>query len=200
MCKNMQNSLDEIDLKIIKSLTEDCRKSTTQIAKEAGTSRPTAIARIKDIAKRNIVDFGAKVNIGKLGFRLALVTLETDETQKRQDIVDKLAACPRVLQIVQVIAKPNYTALICAETPETLLSSIECIRNVLSARIISWQRVKPIIGETFDLKIFLEKCELTPCGKKCAICISYTELDCVGCPATIDYKESRISLPKSQGL
>lgn len=196
----MQNSIDEIDLRIIRSLTEDCRKSTTQIAKEVGISRPTAIARMNELAKMNIVDFGAKVNIEKLGFKLALITLETDETQKRQDIVDKLAVCPRVLQLVQTIAKPIYTALVCAETAETLLSSIECIRNVLSARIISWQRVKPVIGETFGLKIFLEKCELTPCGKKCAICVSYTESDCVGCPATTDYKGPRISIHDSQGL
>jgi DNA-binding Lrp family transcriptional regulator len=196
----MQDSIDEIDLRIMRSLTEDCRKSTTQIAKEAGISRPTAIARMNQLAKRNIVDFGAKVNIGKLGFKLALITLETDETHTRQDIVDKLAACPRVLQIVQAIAKPHYTALVCAETAETLLSSVECIRNVLSARMVSWERVKPVIGETFDLKIFLEKCELTPCGKKCGICVSYTDSDCIGCPATTDYKVPRIGMQDSQGL
>jgi len=193
----VEDSIDEIDLKIIKSFSEDCRKPTTQIAKEAGISRPTAIARINKLAKRQFVDFGAKVNVLKLGFRLALVTLEADETQKSQDVVDKLAACPRVLQLIQTIAKPEYAALICAETPETLLSSIECIGKVLSARIVSWQRVKPIIGETFDLKIFLEKCELSPCGKKCAACISYSELDCVGCPATFDYKGSQISPQES---
>jgi len=193
----VEDSIDEIDLKIIKSFSEDCRKPTTQIAKEAGISRPTAIARINKLAKRQFLDFGAKVNVGKLGFRLALVTLEADETQKSQDVVDKLAACPRVLQLIQTIAKPEYAALICAETPETLLSSIECIGKVLSARIVSWQRVKPIIGETFDLKIFLEKCELSPCGKKCAACISYSELDCVGCPATFDYKGSQISPQES---
>jgi len=196
----MQNSIDDIDLRIIKSLSDDCRKSTTQIAKEAGISRPTAIARMSELAKRKIVDFGAKVKVGKLGFKLALITLETDETQKRQDIVNKLAVCPRVLQLVQEIAKPEFTALVCAETAETLLSSIECIRNVLSARIASWQSVKPIIGEAFDLKIFLEKCELTPCGKKCAVCVSYTESDCVGCPATTDYKGPRINVKDSQGV
>jgi Lrp/AsnC family leucine-responsive transcriptional regulator len=196
----MSKTIDDLDVKIMKSLSEDCRKSTTQIAKEAGISRPTAIARMNELAKINLIDFGAKVNIEKLGFKLALITLETDETQRRQDILDKLAACPRVLQLVQAIAKPTYTALVCAETAETLLSSIECIKNVLSARIISWQRVKPIIGETFSLKIFLEKCELTPCGKKCAICVSYTESDCVGCPATTDYKGPLISLRDAQGL
>jgi len=180
--------LDEIDLKIIKSLSEDCRKSTTQIAKEAGISRPTAIARIRRLAENNLVDFGAKVYVARIGLKLVLLTLETDNVEDKQDIVTKLEACPRVLQLVQAIEKPNYTALVCAENAETLLSAIDCLKSVLSARITSWHRVKPIIGDTYNLKIFLEKCELTPCGKKCGICSSYQESECVGCPATTDYK------------
>ena len=184
----MPYKFDDVDLKIIKSLSEDCRKSTTQIAKEAGISRPTAIARIRELAEKRIVDFDAKVNVANIGFKTALVNLETDNVEERQRIVTILETCPRVLQLVQAIEKPSYTALVCAENAETLLSAIECLRSVLSARITSWQRVKPIIGDTFDLKIFLEKCELTPCGKKCGLCSSYQESECVGCPATKAYK------------
>lgn len=184
----MPNSIDEIDFKIIKALSEDCRKTTTQIAKEAAISRPTAIARLKELAKKQIIDFGAKVDIQRLGWKLAVVSFETEEPEKKKDMIKKLELCPRVLQITQTIAMPNYTAMICAETPETLLASIECVRSVLDAKITSWQRVKPIIGETFNLKILLEKSELTPCGKKCSLCVSYQESDCIGCPGTQDYK------------
>ena len=184
----MPISLDETDCKIIKSLSEDCRKTTTQIAKEAAISRPTAIARLKELAEKQIIDFGAKVDIEKLGWRLAMVSFETEETEKKKDVIQKLELCPRVLQITQNIAMPKYTALICGETPETLLASIECFRSVINARINSWQRIKPIIGESFNLKVLLEKSELTPCGKKCSLCISYQESDCIGCPGTQDYK------------
>lgn len=184
----MSCKFDEIDVRIMKSLSEDCRKSTTQIAREAGISRPTAIARMKNLAGNHLVDFGAKVNVARLGFKLALIKFELDDSEKKQNLVAKLAACPRVLQLVQAIEKSNYTALVCAENAETLLSSIDCLRDVLRARITSWQRVKPILGEAFNLKIFLEKCELTPCGKKCGICSSYRESECAGCPATTDYR------------
>jgi Lrp/AsnC family leucine-responsive transcriptional regulator len=184
----MPYKFDDVDVRIIRSLSEDCRKSTTQIAKEAGISRPTAIVRIRKLAEKRIVDFGAKVNITSMGFKMALVSLETDSIEERQRNVTILEACPRVLQLVQAIEKPSYTALVCAENSETLLSAIECLRGVLSARITSWQRVKPIIGDAFNLKIFLEKCEMTPCGKKCGICSSYQESECVGCPATRNYR------------
>lgn len=180
--------IDSVDLRIIKSLSEDCRKSTTQIAKEAGISRPTAIARLRNLAKKHIVDFNAKVNVANMGFKVALVNMQTENVEERQRTVRLLETCPRVLQLVQAIEKPNYSALVCAENAETLLSAINCLSSILTAKITSWQRVKPLIGNTFDLKIFLEKCKLTPCGKKCGLCSSYQESECVGCPATKDYK------------
>jgi DNA-binding Lrp family transcriptional regulator len=184
----MSKKFDEIDLRIMKSLSDDCRKSTTQIAKEAGISRPTAIARLKNLVENQLVDFGAKVNVINMGFKMALLNLEADTIEAKREILSKLEACPRVLQLIQTIEKPCYVALVSAENAETLLSTIECLRDVLSARIVAWQRAKPIIGESFDLKILLEKCDLTPCGKKCGICSNYQELECVGCPATKNYK------------
>jgi DNA-binding Lrp family transcriptional regulator len=181
-------TLDAIDLKIIKSLIENCRKSTSQIAKEARISRPTAIARLKALEENHVIDFSARVNLMALGFKLALVTYQVDETQVRKDVLAKVKNCPRILQLLRTVNSSIYTALIFAENTETKLSAIDCVRGVLNAKTISSQRVKPILGETFDLKVFLEKCELTPCGKKCGICSNYEDSECVGCPATRYYK------------
>jgi DNA-binding Lrp family transcriptional regulator len=179
---------DEIDLRIIKSFSEDCRKSTTQVAKEAGISRPTAISRIKSLAANQLLDFGAKVNVAKMGFRLAILTLESDKAEEDKNLINKLSICPRVLQLIQIVGKPSYTAIVVAENADTLLSAIECLRSVMNARIVSWQRAKPVLGESFNLKILLEKCEFTPCGKKCGLCASYKESACLGCPATEEYR------------
>jgi DNA-binding Lrp family transcriptional regulator len=179
---------DDVDIKIMKSLSEDCRKSTTRVAKEAGISRPTAIARIKQLANNQLIDFGAKVNVTKLGFKLAILKLEIDTAKKEGSILHGLESCPRVLQLIQTVGKPEYTALVCAEDADTMLSVIECLKSVLNARINSWQRVNPLLGESFNLRIFLEKCEFTPCGKKCGICASYKESVCVACPAVKEYK------------
>ncbi len=184
----MSLDFDEIDLRIMKSLSQDCRKSTTQVAKEAGISRPTAIARIKGLAAKHLLDFGAKVNVTKMGFKLAMLSLESGNAEENQNFVKKLSVCPRVLQLTQTVGKPEYTAIVVAEDSDTLLSAIECLRSVMGARIVAWQRVKPVLGESFDLKILLEKCEFTPCGKKCGLCASYKESECLGCPATEEYR------------
>jgi len=184
----MSCRFDEVDVRIMKSLSEDCRKSTTQVAKEAGISRPTAIARIKELASNHLLDFGARVNVTKMGLKLAILNLKTDTPNDDKDLIRRLDACPRILQLVQNVGKPEYIAFVGAEDADTLLSAIDCVKSVLNARIDSWQRVRPILGESFNMKIFLEKCEFAPCGKKCGICPSYEESACVGCPATREYK------------
>jgi len=186
----MSKTIDDLDIKILKSLSEDCRKSTTQIAKEAETSRPTVIARIRQLSESQIIDFGAKLNLTKLGLKVAALHFETDKAQGSQQVVDKLRLCPRVLQLVQLVGKPDYTALIYVEDAETLLSSIDCLESFLGIKITSYQRVLPLIGESFDLKISLEKCSKTPCGKECGICLSYKHTECAGCPATKEYRGS----------
>ena len=184
----MSDTIDDLDAKIMRSLSEDCRKSTTQVAREAGTSRPTAIARIKQLSEKHIIDFGAKINLTKLGLKLASVHFETETTESSQKITEKLKLCPRVVQLIQLAGKTNYTALIYVEDAETLLSSIECLESYLGLKINSYQRVLPLIGESFDLKIILEKCSTAPCGKACGFCLSYEHVECAGCPSTKEYR------------
>jgi len=186
----MSKTVDALDVKIMKSLSEDCRKSTTLIARETGTSRPTAIARLKKLSENQIVDFGVKINLTKLGLKLATIYFETELTEQSQQTIEKLKLCPRVIQLAQLAGKPSYTALIFVENAETLLSMIDCLESFLDLKITSYHRVIPLIGESFNLKICLEKYEKTPCGKECGLCLSYQHIECAGCPATNDYRGS----------
>jgi DNA-binding Lrp family transcriptional regulator len=184
----LPETIDELDLRLIKSLSEDCRKSTTQIAKEVGTSRPTAIARINSLAERQIVNFGAKINVAKLGFKLISVHFETEKIEEAKSILAKLSACPRLLQLFQEVGKNHFTAVVFAENAETAISTVECLRTALNAKITSWERILCLTGDSFSLKIVLDKCEKTPCGKECGICISFQQSECIGCPSTKDYR------------
>ena len=183
-----KENVDELDLRIIKSLSEDCAKSTTQIAKEVKSSRPTVIARIANLKKSKIVDCGAKVNVSKLGFKLASIHFEAKDAQSEEQLVATVTKCPRLLQLFQISGKPVYLALVFTENTETLLSTIDCLSSVLNAKVISYQRVIPLRVESFSLKISLEKCDVTPCGKECGLCIAYKQNECFGCPSTKAYK------------
>ena len=184
----MPKNLDELDLKILKALIEDCRKSITQIAKEAHTTRPTAIARINRIEEEGIVDFGAKLNVTKLGLKLATIHFEAQKGQSTDEILNALKKCPRIVQLIQLTGKPVFTALMAVEDANTLLSSIERMSSTLNINVVSYQRILPLIGESFKIKISPEKHDLTPCGNDCRLCISYQQNECLGCPASNVYK------------
>ena len=183
-----KNPIDELDLRIIKALSEDCTKSTTQIAKEVHSSRPTVMARIANLKQSKIVDFGAKINVSKLGLKLASIHLEAKDPQSEEQLIATIRKCPRVLQFFQIAGKPIYLALVFTENAETLLATMDCLSTVVNARIISYQRILPLLGESFSLKISLEKGEITPCGKECGLCIAYRQNECIGCPSSKAYK------------
>jgi len=183
-----KKTIDKLDLEIIKSLSEDCAKSTTKIAKEVSSSRPTVIARIVNLKKSEIVDCGAKINVAKLGLKLASIHFEAKDPQSEEQLISTITKCPRVLQLFQIAGKPIYMALVFTENAETLLSTIDCLSTLLNAKTISYQRVIPLLGESFNLKTNIEKCDVTPCGRECGLCIAYKQNECFGCPSTNAYK------------
>jgi DNA-binding Lrp family transcriptional regulator len=188
-CRNqLPKTIDELDLKFIKSLSENSRKTITQIAKEVGTSRPTAITRINSLAENNIIDFRAKINTAKLGFKLISVHFELQKEEESESILTKLLACPRLLQLFQEVGKNRFSAVMFAENAETMMSAVECLRTALNANITSWERIISLAGDSFSLKISLSKSEKTPCGRECGVCISFQQSECLGCPSTKDYK------------
>lgn len=184
----MAKTLDQLDLKILKALTQDSRKSITQVAEEAGTTRPTVMARINSLISEEIIDFGAQVNIAKLGLKMAAVHFEARKDQSAEEISGVLKKCPRVIQLIQLTGKAIFTALVVVEDAGTLLSCVECMSSVLKINMNSYQRVLPLIGQYFRVKIDPQKKEITPCGKDCHICLSYQQNECVGCPSSTYYK------------
>ena len=186
--KKLTRKLDELDLRILKSLTEDSRKSTTQIAKEAQTTRPTAIARINRLEEEKIIDFGPKIRATNIGLKFATLHFESQEGQSTEEIVNMLSKCPRIVQLIQLTGKPTYTDLILIDNAETLLSTIDCMSSTLKIKVNAYQRVLPLIGDSFNVKIDLEKKESTPCGKDCQLCLAYQQNECVGCPSSTKYK------------
>jgi Lrp/AsnC family transcriptional regulator, leucine-responsive regulatory protein len=179
--------IDELDLKIIRSLSEDCTKPVTKIAKEVKSSRPTVIARLSNLRRERIIDCSAKINITKLGLKLASIHFEAKDPESEEQLISTISKCPRLLQLFQISGQPTFLALIYTENAETLLSTIDCLQKAVNAKIISYQRIIPLLDQTFHLKI-IEKSDVTPCGKECGLCIAYKQNECHGCPSNTAYK------------
>jgi len=184
----MSRKLDTVDLRIIDSLMIDGRRSATQLSKDVGVSRLTIVSRLKKLTEENIISTSVGINIGKLGFQTALVALEV-KGELKQQTERNLSECPRILTLLQLSEKVNLLVLLYGENQNTLGSTIECIRSLPSVNIVYVHHSKPpLFPDNFSLRIFPEKKNLTPCGRKCGACIFYRNDQCLGCPAVTEYK------------
>ncbi len=186
---SLRRMLDDVDLRIIRSLMDDARKPVTQLAKEIGVSRPTIISRLDRMIGEGILRLGAGLNLRRLGFFTACVALEIKGADLRRKVEDNLSRCPRVLMLLKLSEKANMLVFLFGETLNTLRSTIEALRDFSGADLISVHHSEPpILAEMFSVKVFPEKGELTPCGRRCIECIHYRSDECVGCPAVKEYK------------
>jgi len=185
----MSYKLDAVDLKILNSLAKDTRKTVTQIAIEVEISRPTVMKRLKKLTESNVLDLGGKVNVTKLQFKLGQMALKAKSPDAKQQLEKRLVNCPRVLFLMETSGNPHYLALLYGEDTETLVSTVESFKSFSGTEVVSWHRSKPPLKmEAFDLRIFLKKSKLAPCGKRCSDCYSYQNSECLGCPAVTEYK------------
>ena len=83
-------TLNETDRKILKSLLEDARFSSRQIAKKIGVSVGTVLSRIKKMEEKGLIKgYSAILDQDKLGYQLTVLTEITVSKGKLVEIDGK---------------------------------------------------------------------------------------------------------------
>ena len=183
-----RHRLKEKDLRVIKALGEDARKTITEIAKETGLSRPTVTNMIERMEDQGLLHVKAGVNLQKLGFPTAFLALECKQIDQRMELQKNLASCPRVLMILEPSEKVNMLLLVYGEDQATLKSTIESFRHFSGANLVDiYHSGPPMIPHSFNIPIFIEKVDVSPCDRKCFECVNYINDECFGCPAVKEY-------------
>ncbi len=89
--------LDETDVKIMKTLTEDARLSSRQIAKRCGVSIGTVLSRIGKMEDEDIIKgYSVLLNHEKLGYELTVVTELTVSKGRLLEVENEVARLPNV--------------------------------------------------------------------------------------------------------
>ena len=93
----MGMKLDETDVKILKTLLEDARLSSRQIAKKCGVSIGTVLSRIKKLEAEGIIKgYSVAVDHEKLGYELTVVTEITVSKGRLLEMENEIARLPNV--------------------------------------------------------------------------------------------------------
>ncbi|MEM2975618.1 MAG: Lrp/AsnC family transcriptional regulator [Candidatus Bathyarchaeia archaeon] len=96
-------SLDETDVKILKTLLLNARLSNRQIAKKIGVSVGTVLSRIKLLEKAGIIKgYSAIIDHEKLGYELTVLTEITVSKGKLLDMEMEIAKWHGVICVYDV--------------------------------------------------------------------------------------------------
>ncbi|MGD0202362.1 MAG: Lrp/AsnC family transcriptional regulator [Candidatus Bathyarchaeia archaeon] len=99
----MFTDLNETDLKILKSLLEDARFSSRQIAKNVGVSVGTVLSRIKKMEDEGLIKgYSVLLDHEKLGYQLTVVTEITVSKGRLVETENEIAKISNVCCVYDV--------------------------------------------------------------------------------------------------
>lgn len=109
----MSGKVDDLDLKILRHLQEDARKSYRDIAEKLDVAEGTVYNRVNKLLQMGVIrKFGVEVDYGKLGYDLLAVVGVVVEGGKLQEVEENISQEPNVSAVYDVTGE--YDAVIVA--------------------------------------------------------------------------------------
>ncbi len=123
-------AIDEVDVKILKSLLKNARTSFSEIANECGMSSNAIRIRFKRLEKSGIINGSiTQVNPKKLGYNciaLLMIKAEANEENKVYDFVRKI---PDVVLCFKPIGRYNVQCLVALKNVDELAHTVEKVSS-----------------------------------------------------------------------
>ena len=108
------DNIDELDIEILKKLSEDGRISLRQLAKDLGNKSPVTIKNhVEKLENKGIItDYGVNIDYEKLGFDIIAIIELTISKGKMLEVEQDIAKLPNVFAVYDITGE--YDALILA--------------------------------------------------------------------------------------
>ena len=121
---------DDVDIRILSVLQEDCRLSFNKIARKLGISVGTAFNHVKSLEKKGILKgYTAIVDSGKLGYSLTAIIMVQAEGTHLTDIENEIAKTANVVAVYDITG--NYDAVAIAKFKDRASLNV-FIKNLLA--------------------------------------------------------------------
>jgi len=121
--------LDRVDLKILKILNDNARKSFREIGRELGISEGTVRNRVKKLTEKGIITgFHATINPKNLGFEVVAILGLYIKPSKVDETLNKLKELEEIVELYQTTGE--YDAVCIA-----VLKDIESLGRFLAEKI-----------------------------------------------------------------
>jgi Lrp/AsnC family leucine-responsive transcriptional regulator len=122
--------LDELDLKILRTLQQNGRTKRNELAEQVQLSVPSVSERLKKLEDNKIIEgYYTKVNRQAFGYDiLAFILVMMDSSKHYKDLIKHVEKHPHVLECYSVLGEGSHLLKVCVkntEALEKLLSEIQ---------------------------------------------------------------------------
>jgi len=104
--------IEDIDLRILSLLQEDCRLSFNKIARKLGISVGTAFNHVKNLEKRGIINgYTLMLDSGKLGYSLTVIIMVQAEGSFLADVENEISKSANTLAVYDITGDYDAVAI-----------------------------------------------------------------------------------------
>lgn len=122
--------IEDIDLRILSLLQEDCRLSFNKIAKKLGISVGTAFNHAKNLEKKGIIEgYTLMLDSSKLGYSLTVIVMIQAEGNFLVDVENEISKSSNIIAVYDITG--DYDAVAIAKFKDRA-SLNDFIKNLLS--------------------------------------------------------------------
>jgi len=147
--------LDDLDLKILRTLQQNGRTKRNELAEQVGLSVPSVSDRLKKLEDNKIIEsYYTRVNRQAFGYDiLAFILIVMDSSKHYKDLIKHVDKHPNILECYSVLGEGSHLLKVCVKNTETLEKLLSEIQTWLGVTSTKTTYVLSAIKETTAINI-----------------------------------------------
>ncbi|MBI5660772.1 MAG: Lrp/AsnC family transcriptional regulator [Ignavibacterium album] len=147
--------LDEIDLKILRSLQKKGRKKRNELAEEVQLSIPSVSERLNKMEDKGIIEgYYAKLNRKAFGYDItAFIQVMMESSKNYKTLIGKVEKMPQILECHAVLGEGSHLLKAVVKNTEALEKLLSEIQSWPGVTATKTTYVLSTVKETFEINI-----------------------------------------------
>jgi Lrp/AsnC family leucine-responsive transcriptional regulator len=147
--------LDDLDLKLLRSLQQNGRTKRNELAEQVGLSVPSVSERLKKLEDNKIIEgYFAKINRQAFGYDiLAFILVMMDSSKHYKDLIKHVEKNPNILECYSVLGEGSHLLKVTVKNTESLEKLLSEIQTWLGVTSTKTTYVLSTLKETTEINI-----------------------------------------------
>lgn len=146
--------LDQLDLKILKMLSNDARRSLRDIAKELGLSPATVHNRVRRLIEEGVIkSFSPIIDYSKLGYDLTALILLQAEGSHLVEVENEVAKLENTCAVYDITGEFDIAVIARFKSRDALNKFIKRLLKIPHVKRTSTSMVLNVVKEDFKLSL-----------------------------------------------